>query len=403
MIVLLGSAALSVDVGLIYNARWDMQRSVDSGALAGASGLQISNESTFSRAIQFAEANRVVSLPMSMDRGTVEIGNWIGHTRTFVPLFSLNGGSAGVPAPLGPEGTLEYRPNAVRVVGVEPSLPLLFASVLGHQSTEVTREAIAIHDSGRCRGVWGLEGVFGSGGVMTDSYDSNLGPYGGDNRYQNGDICSNQDIRINGDTAIHGDAMWGPDFDLLTAGGSYEIFGITCENSGAVTAPPVDLGDVQFQNDNHLIPLSDAGRDAVKGGSLRLVENDNLTLPPGTFYFRSVQMVGQATLTITGPTKIYVDGDAHFGGGGIMNTTEDPKDFQVFCTGNDFTLAGGSAFYGAILAPEANLVVLGNAEYYGTVIARTIDLRGDTIIHVDESVVADLLGGYAQVSPVLVR
>ena len=37
LVVLIGAAALTIDVGAMFNARADLQRTVDAGALAGAS------------------------------------------------------------------------------------------------------------------------------------------------------------------------------------------------------------------------------------------------------------------------------------------------------------------------------------------------------------------------------
>jgi hypothetical protein len=163
------------------------------------------------------------------------------------------------------------------------------------------------------------------------------------------------------------------------------------------------MAGARSTNDNDTIPLTDAGRDPVTGGALRLIEDDNLTLLPGTYYFRSVNIVGQATVTVTGPTEIYVDGRATFTGGGVINITQHPPNLAIYATGNDLTYSGGSAFYGAIVAPDSNVTLLGNSEYYGTLIGQTLDMRGDSILHVDEAVVADLFGGDGEVAPVLVR
>jgi hypothetical protein len=71
--------------------------------------------------------------------------------------------------------------------------------------------------------------------------------------------------------------------------------------------PDADASVAWFNNDNGTIVLTDYGRDPWVGDPLRLIEDDNLTLSPGTYYFSDVRMVGQATLTVTGSTAIYVD------------------------------------------------------------------------------------------------
>ena len=41
-------------------------------------------------------------------------------------------------------------------------------------------------------------------------------------------------------------------------------------------------------------------------------------------------MVGQSTMTIGGPTVIYIDGDGTLTGGGLLNVTQDPKNLINF-------------------------------------------------------------------------
>ncbi len=387
--VLIGMTALTVDVGYICLSRTEMQNAVDAGALAGASGLAVGDTAATERAIAATGCNAIGREPVVVLSDDVQLGHWEWTARSFTPV------AEGEPQ--------QYQANAVRVVGEKLDLPLFFGAVLGVSNTDIVKQAIALCDSGRCRGVWGLEGVLGVGDVITDSFDSRLGPYGDGNRGQNGDICSNQDIRINGDTSIHGDAMYGPGYSFDTSGTSWEVWGVVDDICCPVEAPVVDASGARSVNDNDLIGLTDYGRDPLVGGALRLIEDDNLTLVPGTYYFRSVNIVGQATLTVTGPTHIYVDGNANFAGGGILNVTQDPQNLILYGTGHNFTLAGGTGFYGAVVAPDSNVVLLGNADYYGTLIGRTLDMRGTSSLHVDEAVVADLLGGDGSVSPVLVR
>ena len=389
LVLVLGMAALAIDVGYIYNRRTEMQNAVDAGALAGATGLHYSNSEARARAIASAGSNYLGPEAVAVHSGDVQVGNWHWQSKSFTPIDE--------------SVESERRPNAVRVVGQKSGLRLFFATILGANTTGVQKEAVAMEDAGRCRGVWGLEGVTMTGNIITDSYDSREGGYGPGNIKQNGDICSNQDIRVNGGIEIHGDAMYGPDYDMTINGGSNEIWGTVAQTCCAVDPPVVDPSVAKLHNDNNLIRFADDGGHAVVGGNLHLVEDDNLTVPPGTYYLKSARVVGQATITITGPTVIYVDGDASFGGGGIINVTQDPKNLIIYCTGNNLHLNGGGGFFGALVAPNTDVTLGGNSSYYGTVIGKTITGHGDMLLHVDESVVADLMGGAIQQSPVLVK
>jgi hypothetical protein len=385
--VLLGCLAFAVDVGYIYDLRGSMQTGVDASSLAGASGLREGQAAAKNRARDYAAKNYVAKVSIKPNELTMTVGNWYGLTATFVPA----------------DGAEVVRPNAIRVRGHRPDVPLFFAGVLGDTTTDVAKFATAVGGGGQCLGVWGMEGVTASGDIMTDSYDLRLGDYGPGRIYANGDICTCDDMTLGGNTEVHGDAMYGTGDDLTLHGSSYQVWGLIGPNDCNLVPPPFDMALAASENDNDLIPLTDDGDDPLTGPDrLFLTGNDNLTLPPGKYYFTSVRIVSLATLTITGPTEIYVEGDADFGGGGIINNTGDPTNLKIFCTGNTINFSGTSDFFGGIVAPDTDINFLGDSTVYGVVIGKTLDFRGNTFIHVEESLVAEL-HGLESVSPILVE
>jgi len=386
-VVLMGFTALAVDVGYIFNSRGEMQNAVDAGALAGAGALQISQAEADTRARQATTSNGVAGALVAESEVEVTLGSWNGDTLAFTP---LSGGE-----------TVE--PNAVRVVANRDGQNLFFAHMIGAGSTNVGREAIGVLGGGACRGIWGLEGVTGNGDIYTDSYDSDAGAYGSSALYPNGDLCSNQDVSLAGSVEIHGDVMYGDGYELDIVGGAYDIWGVLDDQSATMVPPDFDMDAAMLNNDNDSIGLTDDGKDPFNGEwDLKLTGTDNLTLNGGTYYFTSASMAGQATITVTAPTEIFVSGDARFTGGGIINATQDPANLTIYSTGDELTLAGGAGFYGAVIAPDSEVTLTGDSDYYGVIIAGTLDINGNAGIHVDEATVLDVLGDESA-APVLVR
>ncbi len=388
MLVLLGMAALTVDLGHLHNTHAEMQRAVDAAALAGASGLLEGEEVMRIRAYELAESNLVDGSPVQNEEVEVTAGNWEWFSREFTP-GSTPGGRT---------------PNAVRIVASRDTVSLFFANAVGMSGADVGKAATALLGSGRCAGIWGLDSIQGNGSIVTDSYDSQSGAYGSGNIRPNGDICSCGDLELAGSAEIHGDAMYGSGYGYQIHGDASSVWGVIDEHPCAVNVPEFDMNDARRRNDNDTIGLTDAGRDPFRGrpGSLSIVENDNLTLAAGRYYFRSVTLVGQATLTVTGPTEIYIWGDAKFGGGGIINAGQDPSDLIIYSTGNDLELGGSAGFYGAVIAPTTTVKLTGTGGFYGTIVGQTLDINGTAEIHVDEFLVSSLYG-LGVVSPVLVE
>ncbi len=386
LVMLLSFVALALDAGYIYVSRAQMQRAVDASALAGASALVEGENPATERALDAAGRNAVGGAPVSEQEATVIIGSWEWEARTFYPA------SGGDPLP----------PNAVRVIGARPGVPLFFAPVMGIHTTDVIKDATALVGSGICAGIWGLEGISARGNVFTDSYDSQVGSYGGDNVRPNGDLCSCQDIDLRGSVEIRGDVMYGEGYSLWTSGGAYEIWGIVAEHRCGDLVPDFDMDEAAVNNDNGTIGLTDRGRDPFGGSpwDLNLTSTDNLTLAGGRYYFTSARMAGQATLTIAGPSTVYVDGSGVFTGGGVTNPGQNPADLIMYSTGAELSLRGNAGFYGAVIAPTTDVELVGTDDFYGTIVARTVDMNGTADIHVDESLV-EALFGLDPIAPIL--
>lgn len=391
LITLLGFAALTIDLGNIHIARSEMQAAADASALAGASGLMQMGSTARQRALEFGALNVVAQNELDNSELDVLIGNWSGINFTFTETPD--------------EGVDDVLPNAVQVNGTRQDMRLFFAPLMGRDTADISRGAIALVGSGRCAGIWGLEGITADGDITTDSYDAREGRYGPGNMRPNGDICSCQDIVANGSIQIFGDAMYGDGYAFIPYGSSYEVRGVVREQEPCGTPSfNADFDAASTTNDNGTIGLTYRGNDPFQGNPshLYVTGNDHLTLTGGTYYFNSALVDGRAYIEVTGPTVMYIDGSATFTGGGIVNSTQDPRDLVIYVTGPTVRLQGGAGFYGAVVAPTADVILEGNSEYFGAVLGRTLDIDGNSVIHVDEATIFDLFG-IRSVAPILVQ
>ncbi|MCH7702002.1 MAG: Tad domain-containing protein [Planctomycetes bacterium] len=386
-IVLMGFVALAVDTGFIFNSRGEMQNAVDAGALAGAGALEIGDAEAETRARDTTKHNGVAGATVTDEEIVATVGYWSGVDLVFTPAI----------------GGETVRPNAIRVVANRLNQGLLFAHVIGVGTTDIGREAVGALGSGFCGGVWGLNGITGNGNIYTDSYNPDDGPYGTNDLYPNGDLCSNADIDLNGSVEIYGDVMYGDGYDIDIAGGAYEVWGVVDDQSENMIPPMFDMDAAMLNNDNASIGLTDGGGDPFNGEwDLNLHGMENLTLDGGTYYFTSASMTGQSTITVNGPTEIFVSGNASFTGGGIINATQDPGNLTIYSTGAELVLTGTAGFYGTVIAPETEVTLVGTSDYYGVIIAGTLNISGNSGIHIDESALVEIFGEDS-IAPVLVR
>ena len=147
LVVLLGCAALAVDIGYLYVARAELQRTADAAALAGVQALGRDSETPFgeylsandiyTQAETYAELNKVLRQGIVLDRDTDIVIGYLANPHNL-------------------SATLQIVPldqcNAVLVIARRTSsssggeIPLFFAPMWGMNSSAVSASAIAVLD-----------------------------------------------------------------------------------------------------------------------------------------------------------------------------------------------------------------------------------------------------------------
>ena len=146
LVVLLGCVALAVDIGYLYVARAELQRTADAAALAGVQALGRDSDSPFGeylyaediydQAESYAYSNNVANQGVTLNRynditiGYLEFPHDLSTTLQIVPLDQA---------------------NAVQVIARRSSdtggeIPLFFAPLWGINSTGVSASAVAVLD-----------------------------------------------------------------------------------------------------------------------------------------------------------------------------------------------------------------------------------------------------------------
>jgi len=367
MTILLGMVAFAVDCGMIVVVRTQLQNAADAGARAGATSLRNGSSAAIAAAKSIMESNVAAGTAVSVVTAQdIELGTWNKTTLTFTPL----------------SGSAQSSANAVRVTCRVSSqrnnaLSLFFAPIFGIQSADVSAQAVAINTPIICGPFVGIDSV-SINGSYTDSYNSDDGFYSSVGRGNQGHVCSNGQIALLGSTVVHGDAHPGPGCTVTGAG---TATGSTIALPSPLVMPAIDPGDAATRNDNNKLPPNVINNN----GAFSLNAQQNLVMPPGTYYFSSFRLGAQSSLTINAKVTIYVTGDVDASGGTISNTTQLPANCQMYGMGSTFKAAGGAAFYGVLYAPGADIIRTGNSDFYGVAVGKTLKFSGSGGAHYDEA------------------
>jgi hypothetical protein len=145
--------------------------------------------------------------------------------------------------------------------------------------------------------------------------------------------------------------------------------------------PPGSYGDVSFNGTLNLVGGPDINHPSVYTlNSLSETSNNAVLVINGPVV---INLAGVADANLTGnpPTVL------NLGGNGFANSSGIPNYLVINYGGSDqIKLSGGSAAYGVINAPNADVTFTGGSDFYGQIIGRTIDDHGGVNFYWDTSV-----------------
>lgn len=262
-------------------------------------------------------------------------------------------------------------------------------------------------------------GLFGDvlvdtdGGFFADSYKSGNGTYAsqatnsqtiGTKTYAyaraNGGLGSNGDISTNNNTVVFGNVTPGPTGTFTP--GAY-VSGTTSNASVNVAIPPVTYSVPTTLNATPPVVAGASGSDP-----------STVTFPSGTYNLSEINYTGKTDIYVTGDVTIYVDGQINmnnqqnffvsgagskvkivqgsgnvtFNGVSIINgATQLPTTFKIESASTGTVKFNGSAeVYLSMYAPDATFHHNGTADFYGAMVADTIDVGGGARFHYDEDI-----------------
>lgn len=239
------------------------------------------------------------------------------------------------------------------------------------------------------RALWGIDSVDLGGTVLIDSYDPDLGPYGGTNIGNNGAIGTNGSVTADGTVDIHGDMAYGPS-GTYNLGPNSRVYGDIIHLQQPRYFPPIPAFSVGTTNLNIKKGTTTIGPGQY--GNVVIGANGTLALQPGVYYFDSLTESSTGTLTISGDTTIFVKSSLDLSGQGVINPLGDPTKLTVYYSGTSrVDVTGGSSAFLEMYAPNADMKLVGTSDFFGSFIGKTVTIQGTPDVHFDEGCLDDNL------------
>jgi hypothetical protein len=363
-------AVLAVDLSNLQSIQAELQ--IAASAAAAGAALELPDEaSAVTVAIQVAESNLPPAIHGNvLAAADIRVGFWDREARSFTP--------DGSPS------------NAVSVVtrhSIANGNPVgsLFARLFGYSEHELAESATAVVLPKLLGALGGTASVTISGDVLVDSYNSADGPYDPAAAGSDGDIVSGGPVAVGGGAVVNGDVRG----STVNISGSSSVEGESSTMRRSLTYPDVDTSEISVNNDNDDLPLIARGNDFVSpldgNRNFKLTGGEIYHLPPGNYYFNDLELQGQSTLVISGPTTIYLTGDLKTSGGLLVNSTADPTQLVIFMTNGTATINASIDWFALLYAPNTTVNISGSADFYGAIVGGTITATGSGDLHFDQA------------------
>jgi hypothetical protein len=251
-----------------------------------------------------------------------------------------------------------------------------------------------------CGGIIGLDKItIGASSALVDSYNSSNGPYPNSPSNQAslfsngtitlqgakvyGELVSASNVILQANSLVTGDVVYGT---TLSNSGTAQTQPIHQTSTPLVLAIPGDCGSFTAAPTTGNMWISGAYTYSAAKGDLTVSGGGTAVLANGSYCFHNVTVSGGSTLVINGPVKINVTGKFTDSGGSLQNTSHNPANLQVnssYTGSNGVTVSGTSATYIMVYAPGTDLTVSGGGPLYGSLVAKTLTVSGNSQIHQD--------------------
>jgi len=336
-----------------------------------------------------------------VDRGIWEmkygdISTWSGTTSQRT--LAMSGVQASGGAVVGNISVIVFNPGAVNPVLESTGMVALTGSATVSRTVRVVLQPTPLFNYG----AFGATSVNLSNLASTDSYNSQIGAYGGSNVGAEGDVGTNSTaagaIIVNNNATVNGDAVVGtlgdPATGIVTGSGA-TITGTRTAESENKDMPSVPAPTGLANCGNLSVAIGGTQTISASGQYGNITVNNNAILNISvdcTLYITgTLTLSNNSQLNITNGARVQI----YFGGNWsidnnstINNLSQDPTNLIMYGTDTftgSHTFSNNTATYAAMYFPKADITIYNNGAIYGSVIAKSVALANNADIHFDEA------------------
>ncbi len=222
--------------------------------------------------------------------------------------------------------------------------------------------------------------------ACTDSYNSDSGSYGATLAHDGASVGSNGTLTLENIASIGGDAI------------SAIADGITIDNMANVrgdTITGVDPQEIDIIPDEEYVwaEANSIASTGISGTytydptdySLDIGANDDVVLASGVYYFSDIILAQNGTISLEPGAEviIYMTGDLVLENSSSVNLDGTPAQLIIYSSGDLLSLGQSTDLTAAFYGPDAAFTLENYTDFFGAVVANTIDFKNNVCFHYD--------------------
>ena len=125
------------------------------------------------------------------------------------------------------------------------------------------------------------------------------------------------------------------------------------------------------------VPAGVYGTFIASGGAGFTLGTSSATQPAG-YQFQELRFSGTSQLQVLGPVIVIVANGVTAGNG--LGMAADPSSLRLEISAGGLTLTGGASFYGYVTAPSGSVIINGNSQLVGGVVADRLTVAGNGLL-----------------------
>lgn len=227
-----------------------------------------------------------------------------------------------------------------------------------------------------------------SNSSCTDSYNSDSGSYGSTLDHELATVGSNDSLILDNIASVGGDALSAIEGGLVIDNKAL-VRGDTATGVDPREVEIIDESEYDWARDNSVATTNITGDYFYDPDTYEFSVgvNGNVVLGGGVYYFSdfTVEQNGIVQVEPGADVIIYMTGDFVLRNSSSVNSDGVPSQLIIYSSGDNLTIGQSTDLTAAFYGPDATFTLDNYTDFFGSVVAETIDFRNNVCFHYDRS------------------